>query len=211
MVRSVQAGFARSIIAQEQLRSASAGLAVGSDLFAGDPRQGPLPRAGRLSDVDVTATLAADVPIDALYDVVFDLGTYPDWLDIVTRADQVDLVDGEDAAWSIDLRGQVGPFRRSKRLRMVRTAYDDPDADGHASVRFERREIDGRDHSDWVMTAVLAGGVGADGGGAPELQMALHYGGSLWVPMLDRLLSDEIERSRPRLVAYVERIVGDQR
>lgn len=166
--------------------------------------------------MDVTATLAADVPIDALYDVVFDLGTYPDWLDIVTRADPVDVVDGEDAAWSIDLRGQVGPFRRSKRLRMVRTAYDDPDALGSASVRFERRELDGRDHSDWVMTAELVSPTGtasdADSVGAtPELRMALHYGGSLWVPMLDRLLSDEIERSRPRLVAYVERIVGDQR
>ena len=30
--------------------------------------------------------------------------------------------------------------------------------------------------------------------------MRLHYGGSLWVPMLDRLLADEIERSRPRLL-----------
>jgi hypothetical protein len=33
--------------------------------------------------------------------------------------------------------------------------------------------------------------------------MNLHYGGSLWLPILDRLLSDEIERSRPRLVALV--------
>ena len=33
--------------------------------------------------------------------------------------------------------------------------------------------------------------------------MHLHYGGSLWVPMLDRLLADEIERSRPRLLGLL--------
>ena len=30
--------------------------------------------------------------------------------------------------------------------------------------------------------------------------MRLHYGGRLWMPALDRLLADEIERSRPRLL-----------
>jgi hypothetical protein len=33
--------------------------------------------------------------------------------------------------------------------------------------------------------------------------MQLHYGGSMWMPMLDRLLADEIERSRTRLLAAV--------
>ena len=32
------------------------------------------------------------------------------------------------------------------------------------------------------------------------LTMELHYGGAMWMPMLDRLLSDEIGRSRPRLL-----------
>ena len=165
--------------------------------------------------MDVTATLAADVPFESLFDVVFDLSTYPEWLDIVSRAEAVDAVDGEDAAWSIDLRAQVGPFRRSKRLRMVRTAHDDPGGAGPANVRFERRELDGRNHSEWVMTAAVspaADASGSDGASdsAPQLRMALHYGGSLWVPMLDRLLSDEIERSRPRLVRYVERVAGER-
>ncbi|UDY36130.1 SRPBCC family protein [Dermatobacter hominis] len=154
--------------------------------------------------MDVTATLAADVPVDALFDVVEDLGTYPDWLDIVSRAEPVEPLPGDDgvggaAAWSVDLRGQVGPFRRSKRLRMVRTRCERPDV-----VRFERREHDGKRHSEWVLSAELVD-PGADGttGALPELRMRLHYGGNLWVPMLDRLLSDEIERSRPRLVRYV--------
>jgi hypothetical protein len=33
--------------------------------------------------------------------------------------------------------------------------------------------------------------------------MRLHYGGRLWMPVLDRLLADEVERSRPRLLARV--------
>jgi len=164
---------------------------------------GPVRSPGRLSGVDVTATLAADVPIDALFEVVADLGTYPEWLDIVGRAEP-DGTDG-DAAWSVDLKGQVGPFRRSKRLRMVRASFDDPDATGRASVRFERRELDGRSHSDWVLSAELSTPAGD---GAPELRMRLHYGGNLWVPLLDRILTDEIERSRPRLVAFVEGRAG---
>lgn len=160
--------------------------------------------------MDVTATLAADVPIDALFDVVADLGTYPEWLDIVGRAEPVEAHTGddgapEDAAWLVDLKGQVGPFRRSKRLRMVRASFDDPDASGRASVRFERRELDGRSHSDWVLSAELTRPAE---GAPPELRMRLHYGGNLWVPLLDRVLADEIERSRPRLVAFVEARAG---
>ena len=93
----------------------------------------------------------------------------------------------------MDLRGQIGPLRRSKRLRMVRTRSWRP-----SSVRFERRELDGRSHSPWVLQADVR-----DGGSGGELEMRLHYGGNLWVPMLDRMLSDEIERSRPRLLALV--------
>jgi len=33
--------------------------------------------------------------------------------------------------------------------------------------------------------------------------MNLHYGGGLWGPVLERLLGDEIERSKPRLLALL--------
>jgi hypothetical protein len=33
--------------------------------------------------------------------------------------------------------------------------------------------------------------------------MHLHYGGGLWGPVVERLLREEIERSRPRLLACV--------
>lgn len=136
------------------------------------------------------------MPAEALFDVVGDLGTYPQWLDIVTRAERADPAEGDDGpAWSVDLRGQVGPLRRSKRLRMVRTV-----SDGSESVRFERRELDGRAHSEWTLEATRRGI-----GDTQELVMHLHYGGGLWVPMLERMLSDEIDRSRARLL----RVVGD--
>lgn len=142
--------------------------------------------------MDVTASLTADVEPDVLYDAVCDLGGYPAWLDIVPRAEPVGTAAGDvGPAWSVDLRGKVGPLSRSKRLRMVRTRHEPPNL-----VVFERRELDGRSHSDWVLRAR----VGHVAGGGSELTMELHYGGSMWVPLLDRLLADEIERSRTRLL-----------
>ncbi|NLA34274.1 MAG: SRPBCC family protein [Actinobacteria bacterium] len=148
--------------------------------------------------MDITATLKTDLAADVLYPVLADLGTYPEWSGIVSRAVAVPSTldaDGHGAAWSIDLRGQVGPLRRSKRLRMERTESSEG-----RYVRFDRAEQDGRTHSAWVLTADLHA-VGA----GTELTMRLHYGGSLWVPMLDRILRDEIERSRPRLVEFASR------
>jgi hypothetical protein len=143
--------------------------------------------------VDVTASLEAAVAADDLFAVVSDLGTYPDWLDIVPRAEPAPAHGGDAGpAWSVDLRGQLGPLRRSKRLRMVRTVADP----GELAV-FERRELDERSHSDWILRARIDGGADA---GTSRLTMELHYGGSMWVPMLDRLLADEIERSRTRLL-----------
>ncbi len=148
--------------------------------------------------VDVTASLDTDAAPQRLFDLVADLGTYPDWLDIVPRAVPADPDDGDPGpAWSVDLRAQVGPLRRSKRLRMVRSEHRSP-----RRVVFERRELDDRSHSAWVLTATVEPD---DGAQSSSLTMGLHYGGGLWVPLLDRLLADEIERSRVRLVGVLER------
>ncbi len=144
--------------------------------------------------MDVTATLDAPCPPEVLFPWVEDLGRYPEWLDIVPRS-VVDPAHPDDVgpAWSVDLRGRLGPFARAKRLRMVRTASVAPHR-----ARFERVEHDGRQHSPWVLDADIT--ETADGS---RLTMRLHYGGRLWMPALDRLLADEIERSRPRLLARV--------
>jgi len=142
--------------------------------------------------VDLTATLEAPCPPAELFAWVGDLGRYPEWLSIVTRAEPV---PGADLAWSVDLRGRLGPLARSKRLRMTRTEHR---ADELAV--FERNEADGRRHPPWVLRAEVSP---ADAGEGSQLTMRLHYGGSFWGPVLERLLADEIEQSRLRLLALV--------
>ncbi len=98
------------------------------------------------------------------------------------------------AAWAVDLRGRVGPLARSKRLRMVRTLCEPA-----VRVRFERAELDGRSHSPWTLEADVTGE-----GQVSHLTMRLTYGGGLFGPVLERLLRDEISRSRDRLAALAE-------
>ena len=126
--------------------------------------------------------------------MVEDLGRYPEWLDIVPRA-VAETGSGDEPEWTVDLRGRLGPFARSKRLRMARTTHDAP-----TRVVFERRELDGRDHSPWVLSAEVT----TDGDAGSRLTMHLHYGGGLWGPVLERLLRDEIESSKARLIALAE-------
>jgi hypothetical protein len=145
--------------------------------------------------VDVTADLLAPCPPEELFGWVDDLARYPDWLEIVPRAIAVEPHPSDPGpAWSVDLRGRLGPFARSKRLRMVRTVHDQP-----RRVRFERQEHDGREHAGWVLQAEVA-----PDGDASRLTMHLHYGGSLLGPVVERLLAEEIRRSKPRLLARLE-------
>jgi len=159
--------------------------------------------------MNLAASVEVEAPADVIMSVVNDLGTYPRWLDIVGNVRPADPAEGDPGpAWSVDLRAQLGPLRRSKRLRMVRSSSDD------RSVRFDRRELDGRSHSPWRLSADLAGPVDASGRAGPadasgppaltEVTMRLDYGGTLWLPMLDRLLAEEIRRARPRLKAVLE-------
>jgi hypothetical protein len=141
----------------------------------------------------ISASLETDLSCTSLHDVLADLARYPEWLDIVARATPADAVDGDAGpAWLVDLRGQVGPFRRSKRLRMVRETSRRCER-----VRFVRREVDRASHSPWTLSVDLH----SPRSGATNVSVELYYGGRLWVPVLDRVLRDEIERSKPRLVA----------
>lgn len=176
--------------------------------------------------MDVTAELEAPCTPEELFVWVEDLGRYPSWLDIVVRAEPVEPHDGDSGpAWSVDLRGRLGPFARSKRLRMVRTRHEPPH-----EVAFERAELDGRQHSQWTLLASVApvdrvwaaemadttasgaqatepshtatdGEVAASGSeSASVLTMRMHYGGTLVDAVVERLLADEIRRSKPRLL-----------
>ena len=103
--------------------------------------------------MDVTAQLDAPCPPERLRAWVDDLARYPQWLSIVPRADAEAATrspcDATSPAWAVELRATLGPLARSKRLRMIKT-LDDP---GH--IRFERREVDGRNHSAWVLDALV--------------------------------------------------------
>jgi uncharacterized protein YndB with AHSA1/START domain len=140
--------------------------------------------------VDVTADLDTPHPPERVFALVEDLTRYPAWLDIVAK-----VVPEDDGAWKVDLRGRLGPFARSKRLRMVRAQHDAP-----THVRFERDEQDGRSHSPWVLDASVEPTAGGS-----RLTMRLHYGGGLFGPVLEPILRDEINRSRPRLLQVLDR------
>ena len=132
----------------------------------------------------------------ALFARIDRLDHYPRWLDIVQRVEAAEAhANDEGPAWIVDLGSRVGPLQRSKRLRMVRTVHDEP-----TEVRFERREHDGRNHSPWVLMVEINEIDDQRSG----MSMSLSYGGSLFGPVLERLLQREIDASRPRLLAWLE-------
>jgi hypothetical protein len=115
--------------------------------------------------MDIDEMLLTGADVTELYDFVSDLGNYPDWLGLVARVDpEGDPTCDPRGSWIVELRGRIGPFARSKRLRMVRTAAERP-----LRVRYERIELDGRVHAPWELTAQIE----ATGDGA-QLSMRLH-------------------------------------
>jgi hypothetical protein len=136
----------------------------------------------------IDGATAADV-----FAQVATLDRYPAWMRLVHRVDPLDP-DGGRPAWRVQLRARVGPFARSKQLRMVRTVCAPPH-----DVRFERIEEDGREHAEWVLGAT----VDAVKGGA-TLVTDLRYSGSLWGSgILQRVLEDEVRRGKAALRGVV--------
>lgn len=124
------------------------------------------------------------------------LDHYPAWLTIVqsVRPAQADSSD-PGPAWWVDLGARIGPLRRTKRVRMARTAG------GPDHVRFDRRQIDGRAHSAWVLEAQWEEEPG--GAAATFLTVSLHYGGSTPVPLLEAVLGREVRKAADRLTGRV--------
>jgi len=125
--------------------------------------------------IDVRASLDADVPSERLFAVIRDLGTYPQWLDIVHLAQGADLVDGLQS-WNVELRAKIGPFARSKR-----------------------RENDGKKHAPWVLRSVVT-----ESNGTSTLDVHLHYGGSLFDGgIVERVLADQIVSGKAKLKQFL--------
>lgn len=141
-------------------------------------------------------TITADIsaPPERLHSIVSDLGTYSSWLGIVADVETTESVDGDPGpAWLVTLRAKIGPFARSKRLRMTRTSLTDD------IVVFERREIDERDHSNWKLTSTVS-----EGEAGSHLAMDLSYDGRLWDTPLEVLLQSEAADASERLDAYAQ-------
>lgn len=143
-------------------------------------------------------TISTNAPAEPtkVYEIVADLSTYEHWLSLIHHVEMADPGPGGDGvAWWITLRAKVGPFARSKRLRMVRVVDDAPKL-----VRFERQELDGKDHSAWVMQAVV------EPGPVPEesvVEVNLNYDGDLWNGLLDSVLGGVIDSAIGGLQQYV--------
>ncbi len=156
----------------------------------------------------VTAPVAA--AHDRVATIIGDLATYPHWLDLVTAAAPV-AGDDDPPAWLVTIRAKVGPFARSKKLRMVRTINDHND--GRTHYRFERQELDDRSHSAWTLDAAVVSDNGAPDNGAPDnggpdsstVTMDLRYDGGLWTTPLEPILGSFIAGAGPDLEAYVNR------
>jgi len=126
---------------------------------------------------------------------VADLVAYPAWLGLVHTAEVVDPRPDGLPAWSVELRARVGPFARSKQLRMERTQLVADEL-----VVFERAEVDGRHHARWVLRAELD----AVDDGETRLTMHLAYDGALWTGgLLEKVLDEEIRRGRVGLMQLV--------
>lgn len=149
--------------------------------------------------VDLDAAAHLDASPARVFAALEDLGTYPHWLTIVGRAEPAPAHpgDGGGPAWMVELVGRVGPFSKTKRVRMVCTGRD---ADA-GTVRFERVEHDGRSHNVWVLT----GATSAVGVGRASVHVHLHYGGGRSLPGADLLLRQEANKAGARLAAYLGR------
>jgi len=150
-------------------------------------------------DVDLDATADLDIDRARVFAALEDLATYPHWLRIVGSAAPAPSDAGDAGpAWSVELVGRIGPFTKTKRVRMVRTGHD-PHA---GTVRFERVEHDGRSHNVWVLT----GDATATDTGRTKVRVHLHYGGGRTLPGADLLLRQEAARAGERLHRHVSRM-----
>lgn len=137
-------------------------------------------------------SVVVPAPPDVVYGHLAELDGYPSWLGLVHSVERLD--DGPRPAWSVELRARVGPFARSKRLRMERVEARPPEL-----AVFERAETDGREHSRWALRVELAP---TDDG--TLVTMHLAYDGALWTGgVLEKVLDEQVRRGRAGLVALV--------
>ena len=143
--------------------------------------------------MQLEAALRTAAPAARVLAYVADLADYPQWMSLVHLATPVPAATVP--TWDVELRAKVGPFARSKRLRMVRTTYDTTNP---TRVVFERRELDGREHAAWRLEVTV------NTTSATELVMQLHYDGRFFVSVVEAILQQSIDAGRSKLAALLE-------
>jgi len=145
--------------------------------------------------VKATSSVTVPVTIDRVVPHLVDLSGYPQWMPMIHSIARDD--DGDETAWSVELRSKVGPFARSKRLRMVRTVSEQ--SAGAARFVFDRRERGGSSHSVWRMSVDVV-----SAGESTDVTIHLEYGGALWTAgVLDKVLAGNIDAGREGFVRVV--------
>lgn len=140
--------------------------------------------------VEQTINIELITEAGIVFDVVSDLQTYPFWLDIVDKV----TPDGEDA-WIVTLTAKIGPIKRSKKLRMIKST------DGMATT-FIRQETHGRDFSIWKMHSTVT----PVSTNSSELTIELLYDGPYWSNVLDALL----DARKPKIQKSLESYLADK-
>ena len=135
--------------------------------------------------MDIRVDVELPCTIDAVLPLINDLTRYAQWMGLVHAV----VPEADHQAWQIELRGKIGPFARSKRLRMVQVETSSAE-----HLRFERAEVDGRSHSAWVLEAKVS-----QQASMTMLNMTLQYSGRFFSSVVERALHDEIEASKQRL------------
>tara|TARA_Y100000996_G_scaffold373527_1_gene323055 strand:- start:56 stop:514 length:459 start_codon:yes stop_codon:yes gene_type:complete len=138
-----------------------------------------------------TETVTVQAEIEHAYSVLSELTTYTEWLNFIDSVEPVESED--DLVWMLVLKAQLGPFSRMKKLRMARVT-----SEPWKLIRFERKEISGRDASDWSIDVKFKQ-LDLE---TTEIIFVVSYSGKLWTRTLETVFNTYVDQARTDLKAY---------
>jgi hypothetical protein len=146
--------------------------------------------------VRAEAETVLQAPPDRVFAVLSDLGTWPAWLDVVTRAEP----DGP-LAWRVRLGLSLGPAAIGYDVRMVRVTAP-PGPESRDRLRFERDEGDGRDDHSMVVIDVRLVATGARTTATLMLEIDKR------IPLLD--LQRQLDRRAARATRRLQELLDER-
>ena len=138
-----------------------------------------------------TETVTVQAEIEHAYSVLSELTTYTEWLNFIDSVEPVESED--DLVWMLVLKAQLGPFSRMKKLRMARVT-----SEPRKLIRFERKEISGRDASDWSIDINFK----ELDLKTTEIAFVVSYSGKFWTRTLETVFNTYVDQARTDLKAY---------